>query len=45
MERLKTLDEEYKQWQEEESILREVGRDRLVQLAQAEKDGRLVALP
>ena len=45
MERLKTLDEEYKQWQEEESILREVGRDRLVQLAQAEEDGRLVVLP
>lgn len=33
------------QRQAEDELLRTVGRDRLVELAQAEKDGRLVVLP
>ena len=37
--------EEYTQWKAEEDLLREVGRDRLVELAQAEQDGRMVVLP
>lgn len=37
--------EEYKQRQAEDAILRSVGRERLVELAQAEQDGRLVVLP
>lgn len=37
--------DEYKQWKAEEDLLHEVGRDRLVELAQAETDGRLVVLP
>lgn len=36
--------EEYKQRQAEDAILRDVGRDRLVELAQAEQAGRLVVL-
>lgn len=37
--------EEYTQWKAEEDLLREIGRDRLVELAQAEQDGRLPAPP
>lgn len=37
--------EEYKQRQAEDALLRSVGRERLVELAQAERDGRLVVLP
>lgn len=37
--------EEYKQRQAEDELLRSVGRERLVELAQDERDGRLVVLP
>lgn len=37
--------EEYKKREAEDKLLRSVGRDRLLELAQAEKDGRLVVLP
>lgn len=37
--------EEYKQYEAENDLFRAVGRDRLLELAQAEKDGRLVVLP
>lgn len=37
--------EEYKQYEAESGLLRAVGRNRLVELAQAEQDGRLVVLP
>lgn len=36
---------EYKQHEAEDDILRAVGRDRLLELARAEKNGRLVVLP
>lgn len=37
--------EEYKQREAEDKLLREVGRDRLLELSKAEKEGRLVVLP
>lgn len=37
--------EEYKQRQAEDAILRDIGRDRLVELARADQAGRLVVLP
>lgn len=36
---------QYKQYEAENDLLLDVGRDRLLELAQAEKDGRLVVLP
>lgn len=35
---------EYKQYEAENDLFRAVGRDRLLELARAEKDGRLVVL-
>lgn len=37
--------EEYKQRQAEADLFLSVGRERLVELAQAERDGRLVVIP
>lgn len=36
---------EYKQYEAENDLLRAVGRERLLELAQAERDGRLAVLP
>lgn len=43
-ERLDQL-EEYEKHEKENALLNEIGRTRLLELAQAEKDGRLAALP